>query len=60
MREALQIFAAWLGAVAVFGIFWTLLKGLPNEPEDDDPDGSGRRNDYDDGPDGSGPPASGA
>jgi len=43
--NALQAFAVWLGAVAVFGIFWTLLKS-----------GAGK----DDGPDAPPPPPSGA
>ena len=36
--NALQAFAVWMGLVAVFGIFWTLLKAGAGEPEDDGPD----------------------
>ncbi len=38
--NALQAFAIWLGLVAVFGIFWALMKsGSPafDDPEDQDP-----------------------
>ena len=53
MRTALQALAVWLGLVAVFGFFWTLMKAMPDEPEYDDHDDYGP-------PDTSGPPPSGA
>jgi hypothetical protein len=34
--NALQALAVWLGLVAVFMIFWALLRGLPDEPEDEE------------------------
>jgi len=38
MRDALQFFAIWLAGVAVFMIFWVLLKSGAGDPEDDGPD----------------------
>jgi len=37
MMEIVQLFAVWLGLVAVFGIFWTLLKTGAGHEEDDGP-----------------------
>jgi len=38
MREIVQLFAIWLAALAVFMIFWTLMKAGAGEAKDDGPD----------------------